>query len=441
MDQKSIVGALASAFLGGDLGVRAVAERGAIALGRRWRWLRPLSERYVRHYSGKIPPSKADVVRFLLDDTGFANARLKYARTLRVDHWVFDAPGMDALARWDVPAIESPLALADWLCLGPGELEWLADLKGYLRKPHVPARLRHYHYRVLAKPGGSVRLVEAPKPTLKEVQRRILSEIMDRMPAHEACHGFRKRRSIRTFVAAHTGKRVVLKMDLSDFFPSIGRSRIQALFRTMGYPYAVADLLGGLCTTITPREIWKPDQSADPNRLSEARAMYASPHLPQGAPTSPSLANLCAYRVDCRLTGLARSAGAEYTRYADDLAFSGGDDFARSAERFMVRATAILLEEGFEVHHRKTRIMRRGVRQQLAGLVVNEHSNIRRSDFDTLKAILTNCLRHGPASQNRAGHLDFRLHLDGRIGFVQSIRPERGAKLRAIFDRIDWGAR
>jgi hypothetical protein len=82
--------------------------------------------------------------------------------------------------------------------------------------------------------------------------------------------------------------------------------------------------------------------------------------------------------------------------------------------------------------------MRQGVRQQLAGLVTNEHANIRRSDYDQLKAILTNCVRNGPASQNRELHSDFRAHLDGRVGFVESINFERGLKLRAILDRIIW---
>src|ERR1700733_6552654 len=104
--------------------------------------------------------------------------------------------------------------------------------------------------------------------------------------------------------------------------------------------------------------------------------MYARPHLPQGAPTSPSLANLCAYRLDCRLSGLAASAGAVYTRYADDMAFSGDHAFHRAITRFRHHACATILEEGFSVHHRKSRVMRQGVRQRLAGLVVNDRLNV-----------------------------------------------------------------
>ena len=117
-----------------------------------------------------------------------------------------------------------------------------------------------------------------------------------------------------------------------------------------------------------------------------------------------------------------------YTRYADDLAFSGGDGFERAAERFSLHAAAILGEEGFSVNHRKTRIMRSGVRQHLAGLVTNQHPNVRRSDFDRLKAILTNCVRLGPESQNRDGHPRFRMHLEGRVAFVESINPAKGRR-------------
>jgi hypothetical protein len=167
-------------------------------------------------------------------------------------------------------------------------------------------------------------------------------------------------------------------------------------------------------------------------------AFYFQPHLPQGAPTSPALANLCAYRLDCRLVGLAKSAGASYTRYADDLAFSGGAEFEKGVERFSVHVAAIAMEEGFRVHHRKTRIMRQGVRQHLAGMVVNRHLNVARSDFDRVKAILTNCVRLGCESQNRTGHPQFRLHLEGKVSFVEMVNPARGERLRTIFERIQW---
>ena len=167
--------------------------------------------------------------------------------------------------------------------------------------------------------------------------------------------------------------------------------------------------------------------------------MYTRPHLPQGAPTSPALANRIAYRMDCRLRGLAESCRGVYTRYADDLAFSGGQDFTRGIQRFATHVAVIVHEEGFAVNFRKTRVMRQGTRQHLAGLVTNAGVNIPREDFDTLKAILTNCVRSGPESQNRSDAKHFREHLAGRVAFVESVNPRKGARLREIFLLIPWG--
>lgn len=335
-----------------------------------------------------------------------------------------------AAQSWNIPEIESPGALAAWLQLDTNALDWFADLKGLANR--IPdTHLTHYRYRFLTKSTGTVRLIESPKQRLKALQRRILTDILDRIPAHPAAHGFVKGRSIRTFATPHVGQRVVLRIDLKDFFPSFTGARIQTFFRTAGYPESVADLLGGLCTNATPRRLCS-------GTAAELRDLYTNPHLPQGAPTSPALANLCSYRLDCRVSGLAESAGAIYSRYADDLAFSGGDAFARSVKRFSARAAAIVLEEGFTVNFRKTRVMRQGVRQHLAGLVTNQRLNVRRSDFDELKAILTNCVRDGAASQNREAHPMFRAHLDGRISFVESVNAVRGKRLREIFESIRW---
>jgi RNA-directed DNA polymerase len=279
----------------------------------------------------------------------------------------------------------------------------------------------------------------APKPRLKEIQKQILSQILEGVPPHDAAHGFLKGRSIKTFVAPHVGKRVILRMDLQDFFPSFRAARIQALFRTLGYPESVADLLAGICTNAAPRDVWTDRLSdSDPQRLREARILYAKPHLPQGAPTSPALANLCTYRVDCRLSTLAKSAGAEYTRYADDLAFSGDEFFERHIDRFSTHIAAVLMDEGFAVHFRKTRVMRQGVRQHLAGIVTNKHPNVIRADFDRLKATLTNCARLGLESQNREAHPQFREHLEGRVSFVEMINPAKGKRLRTLLERIQW---
>ena len=411
--------ALATAFLAGEPTIEQVLERAIRTLGRTYRWLPPLARRFVAAFPpGRVRPRHREVLQFLRRNPAFRRAR----RKLAIDQWLIGPSQMQpatAAAGWPIPPIETRGALADWLQLTPPDLEWFADLHGLNRKTRP--QLRHYHYRILTKQSGTLRLIEAPKPRLKELQRKILSGILEKIPPHPAVHGFLKGHSIKTFITPHIARQVVLKMDLEDFFPSISGARVQALFRTMGYPEPVADLLGGICATIAPYDVWK-----------TRRDLYTQSHLPQGAPTSPALANLCAYRADCRLTGLAKAAGAQYTRYADDLAFSGD----QIAERFSTHAAAILYEEGFSVHHRKTRIMRQGVRQHLAGLVANHHVNIRRSDFDRLKATLTNCLRHGLESQNREAHPHFHQHLQGKVAFVESINPAKGKRLRALFDQL-----
>lgn len=444
MHEPGFYAALANSMISGESSEAAIAERLAHTLGRKWRWVRPMVRRYVARFGNAVRPRRRTVVHFLKTDEGLARALRVHHKEIRVAAWLTPTTTMQAhraARKWQVPAIETVGALAEWLRVTPSDLEWFADLRRMIacREDGFEGPLAHYHYRILAKPGGDVRLIEAPKRRLKEMQRRILKEILEKIPVHPAVHGFRSGRSIKSFAAPHAGQRVVVKMDLRDFFPSISAPRVQAMFRTAGYPERVANLLGGLCTNAVPRSLWtKKAAEIDPLRLAEARQLYAWPHLPQGAPTSPALANICAYRVDCRLTGLAETSGAVYTRYADDLAFSGGAEFERGAERFAIHAAAILLEEGFAVHHRKTRIMRQGVRQYLAGIVTNKHLNVVRRDYDLLKATLTNCVRHGWESQNLEGCEDFKAHLAGRVSFVEMVNAKRGTRLRELLERIAW---
>jgi len=449
MLNRTFYSALARSILAGESSAEAVAGRLQKTLGRKWRWIRPLVRRYVGKFAGEaalrvqVRPRQRDVVAFLRKDEGLRDAERKYKSEVRIAEWVTAPAKMqpaDAAWGWRVPKIETEDELAAWLGVSVNELQWFADLKRpNARTGNGYGPVSHYHYRLVKKMNGNIRLIESPKKKLKELQRVILRELVECVPSHTAVHGFVKGRSIKTFAAPHVGRSVVLRMDLKDFFPSIAGPRVQALFRTAGYPERVADLLGGLCTNAAPLGMWKTlGKGLDVEAMAAARELYGWRHLPQGAPTSPALANLCAYRVDCRLSGLAKAAGAAYTRYADDLAFSGDEGFGRCVERFAVQAAAILMEEGFQVNHRKTRVMRRGVRQHLAGLVINEHMNLVREDFDRLKAILTNCVRHGAESQNREGHPAFRAHLEGRVGFVEMVNAAKGARLRRIFERVEW---
>ena len=440
MRKSSFASVIATSFLAGETTDEQAFHRASETLGHRWKWLKPLADRFSKRFLRGTRPRHREVVRFLLADAGFRRAIRKYSSELAIHEWLTDSQKMNpvvAARRWAVPAIETAGDLAKWLNVSASDLLWFADLKGFGYEPDS-YKLQHYNYKVLAKQFGSVRLIEAPKLRLRGLQKRILTEILEKIPPHQAVHGFVRGRSIQTFSSPHVGKRVILKMDLQNFFPTFSGVRIQSLFRTMGYPETVADLLGGICTNATPRSVWKATDAITGNDLHELKSLYSRPHLPQGAPTSPLLANLCTYRVDCRLSGLAKSAGAEYTRYADDLAFSGERGFERRVERFSNHVAAVLLDEGFTVHFRKTRVMREGVRQHLAGLVLNRHINIIRSDFEKLKATLTNCARFGPASQNRTNHSQFRAHLEGRVAFVESVNPARGRRLRQVLEQIEW---
>jgi retron-type reverse transcriptase len=337
-----------------------------------------------------------------------------------------------------IPALATIGELAEWLGLPVEQLDWLAGEHGGHGQESEPP-LRHYRYLFVGKRGGMPRLLEAPKPRLKAIQRRILLEILSLVPVHRTAHGFVAGRSCLGGAQIHAGEFVVMTLDLKQFFPSIALPRIHGMFRCLGYPWAVARRLSGLCTTVTPACVFQrlPDTQRRDFRQND---LYGAPHLPQGAPTSPALANLLAWNLDRRLSGLARVAGANYSRYADDLAFSGDAGFALGQDRFRKAVETILREEGFSLNAAKTRIMPRNTRQRVTGIVVNDHCNVGRAEFDTLKAILHNCVRTGPALQNHARSLDFRRHLDGRVGWVEQINPQRGLKLRLIFERIDWNS-
>ena len=427
-------------MLGGRLDPAGMGARCASLLGRRCRWVGPLVVRVLAHFKEGSRPRALSLAAFISDDPRFIKASSN--PSFHPQPWVEFHPAMHAAdgpaATWPVPPFLTQSDLARELNLEINELAWFADRR--MLERHLPAGpLRHYHYRWQTKRHGGARLIESPKQRLKAIQRHVLERILDQIPPHEAAHGFRRGRSIKTFTRNHLGREAVLKVDLKDFFPSVRPARIAAIFLTVGYPDSVASTLAGLCVNSTPASVIDVcPASAGVRKSSELKNLYGRPHLPQGAPTSPALANLAAFRLDCRLAGLARFVGAEYSRYADDLVFSGGKSFAQMAGRFYARVCVIALEEGFEVNVRKTRLMRKSVSQRVAGVVVNERPNVPRPDYDRLKAILRNCALRGPAGQNRDGATDFAASLLGRIAHVKMLNPLRGAKLQALFASIKW---
>ena len=342
-----------------------------------------------------------------------------------------------ALSELPVPRFATLGELGRWLDLSDSELDWFADARRQSAKTRIPV-LQHYRYHLLTKRNGALRLIEAPKPTMKRIHRQILRAILDHLPAHDAAHGFVAKRSCRTHAGLHAGEQIVVTLDIANFFATTPVGRVHQIFASLGYPWNVARALTSLCTTAAPPRVLKPlkrSARAQDRLVAQDLARY---HLPQGAPTSPALANLAAWRLDVRLSGLARAFDANYSRYADDLAFSGDAMLAQRAKSFLDGVAGIVRDEGYSINGEKTRVMTASRRQQMTGIVVNSSPNVGRNIYDVMKATLHNCIRHGPTSQNHQRHPDFRAHLDGRVGWVEQVNAARGAKLRRLFERIAW---
>jgi hypothetical protein len=281
-------------------------------------------------------------------------------------------------------------------------------------------------------------LLAAPKPRLKEIHRRLLRHVLAPIALHPAAHGGVPGRSVASALAPHAGAQVVIRADLESFFAAIPARRVYGVLRSAGYPEVVAYTVTGLCTTVVPRAVWQAiGPPGDLDRHRRLGQSLAVPHLPQGAPTSPALANLVAFSLDRRLSGLARAFDAEYTRYVDDLTFSGSGRLRAGRSAFVEQLAAIAMDEGFRLVDAKTVVLGSAGRQQALGAVLNHHPTLSRPERDALRAVLHNCATHGWRSQAR-GRENFPAQLLGRIGHVTGLDPALGAKLRSRYDLIDW---
>jgi hypothetical protein len=270
------------------------------------------------------------------------------------------------------------------------------------------------------------------------MQRALLDRLLVHVPPHDAAHGFRRGRSVRSFAGVHAGTRVVVRIDLEDFFASVGQARVRAIFGALGYPDAVARFFAALACHRPPPTVLRERPVAGHDLEAVARAHRAAkrfdrPHLPQGAPSSPALASLAAYGLDVRLTALARQFDASYARYADDLAFSGDATLARAPGALISLATRIANDEGFAVHRDKTRVMRSGARQSLGGLVVNAWPDVTRERYDALRARLHRIGRGLDVPESAEAREALRRELEGHVSWA-SARPHRARKLAALLD-------
>jgi RNA-directed DNA polymerase len=427
---------LALAMLSGPWTATAVAEAGGATLEHWPSWLDALALHVTSVYR-RAPDGRSLGALIGLIETFLADRRAgpEHDVTPPVLSRPHRPPGLRH--DWPLAAVPSVGDLAAALELSDGQLAWLADVRG-LERTVTAERLRNYRYAAIPRRSGLPRLIEAPKLRLKEIQRWILREILDHVPVHEAALGFVRGRSVIDHARRHSGRHVVLRLDLADFFASVSAGRVFGIFRTLGYDRAVAHVLTGLTTNTVPQHVWQVVHEAAGSAPVTARfhlgRALATPHLPQGSPTSPALANLAAFRLDRRLSGLAAAQGLGYSRYADDLTFSGARLRAGGAG-FPGLVARIVREEGFALNEDKTALRTGAARQSVCGIVVNVAPNVTRAEYDRLKAILHNAARHGPAGQGPAAE---RAHLEGRIAWVASLNPARGDRLRRRFQQIDW---
>ncbi|NOT40627.1 MAG: RNA-directed DNA polymerase, partial [Alphaproteobacteria bacterium] len=367
--------ALAAALLAGEWSRSALEKRAITALGARSkrRASRIVDDIWTNHKAPYVP-HRNELRRLIYASNAFAGLGETAITRLNELKPKEQPPRFAPLPRFqnaNLPPLATAGDLAQWLGLSPSQLDWFADERRTLAR--ASDTLQHYSQTWLPKRSSGWRLIEAPKPRLKDIQRRILRGILDPIPTHDAAFGFVPGRSCTTAAAKHAGEGVVVTLDLRDFFVSVPAHRVHALFRCLGYLWSVARLLTGLCTAATPHATLASDQLDH-----ETRQRLRARHLPQGAPTSPTLANFAARRLDARLDGLARRFEARYTRYADDLTFSGDERFHTSVPRFLIAVAQIARDEGFALNAAKTRIMPRHTRQTVTGIVVNDHINVAR---------------------------------------------------------------
>lgn len=318
----------------------------------------------------------------------------------------------------DLPVLHTASDLALALGVEIGTLRWLT----YHR---VAVTLVHYHRYEIPKKSGGWRAISAPKTQLANAQQWVLEHILRPLPVEPMAHGFVEHRSIATNASPHVGRKLVINLDLKDFFPTVSLPRVRGLFRKLGYSGQVAALLALLCTE-PPRVPAELDGKIYHVALGDRR-------LPQGACTSPAITNLICRRLDRRLHGLAFRYQFRYTRYADDLTFSGDDATHLGALFRFVRA--IIKAEGFRENTDKTRIMRPGRRQEVSGVVVNDRRSISRQDRRRLRAILHNVARDGLKAQNRDGHPDFAQYLRGLLSFYSMVDGPGSEPLKVALEK------
>lgn len=273
-------------------------------------------------------------------------------------------------------------------------------------------RSESYRTFQIPKKSGGVRTIEAPSDELKAIQLWIKENILDKFNPSEYAKGFKKGLSIYDNALPHVGKDLVINIDLKDFFPSIGYKEIYKIFRYIGYTDGVSKLLTKLCTN-------------------------SKNVLPQGSPASPAISNLVSLKLDKRLSCLAKSIGADYSRYADDITFSGGDNISKYTD--LIRR--IIYEEEYEINEDKFRLQYSFQKQEVTGLIVNTKVSVPERLINEIENAIYYCSKYGVINHMTRMKIDkgfYKEHLYGIAYFIKMIDKEKGLKYLSKLDKIDW---
>lgn len=292
---------------------------------------------------------------------------------------------------------------------------WLCRLTGNGR------RAKCYHEVCLPRRDGGVRRVEAPSAPLKRVQRALLPLLSDGEVSPYAA-AYRKGVCVRDNAAPHAGSPLVVKLDIHDFFGSI---RFVAVFSAIDRALRLSPLAGVHYLNAYDRT--KPDPRHYNRVLSHYFTCFCTLHgaLVQGAPTSPLLSNLVFAPLDALIGAYCEKRGIVYTRYSDDMTFSG----AFNPHALIGFVEHLLRANGFLLNGKKTAVLGRGVRQKITGVVVNDTPRAVRAYRREIRQEMYYMQAYGLESHlSRCGIADppeaYLHRLMGRIGFVLQIQPD-----------------
>ena len=269
-------------------------------------------------------------------------------------------------------------------------------------------RNRQYHQFEIPKKSGGTRKIIAPTGDLKDIQRTLAVLLSDAVMPDTHAHGFIRERSVITNASMHIGKNYVLNLDLKNFFPSITYHQVERALRKY-FSKEVSAFIAKICT-------W-----TDENNSHEDV-------LPQGAPTSPILSNLVCEVLDTRLSDLAASYGLIYSRYADDITFSSDHSVYSIESSFWPKLRAVITECGFQINESKTRLLKRGARQEVTGITVGEKLNVSRKWMKQLRAQVFHYEMYGGSDE------EYR-SIMGKIAFLKMVRGSMDERAYKLYNR------